>query len=138
MVAVPKWERIFAHLMATAAAIDQMVHHSVILEFDVPSRHCAATGRGRGDEPAKLFDAKPANRLDATPPITHMRIQAGVSGGLFGWNINPPGPASTWPRDAGCSLGIALVAYNPQKGGWICWDFPPPCPAMLCRCHRNS
>ena len=32
-----EWERIFANPMATAAAIDRVVHHSVILEFDVPS-----------------------------------------------------------------------------------------------------
>ena len=31
------WERIFGNPMATAAAIDRVVHHSVILEFDVPS-----------------------------------------------------------------------------------------------------
>ena len=32
-----EWERIFKEPMATAAAIDRVVHHSVILEFDVPS-----------------------------------------------------------------------------------------------------
>ena len=32
-----EWERIFANPMATAAAIDRVVHHSVILEFHVPS-----------------------------------------------------------------------------------------------------
>lgn len=32
------WDRIFGNPMATAAAIDRMVHHSVILEFDVPSK----------------------------------------------------------------------------------------------------
>jgi len=32
-----KWERIFGNPMATAAAIDRIVHHSVILEFDVSS-----------------------------------------------------------------------------------------------------
>jgi len=31
------WDRIFGNPMATAAAIDRLVHHSVILEFDVPS-----------------------------------------------------------------------------------------------------
>ena len=31
------WERISANPMATAAAIDRVVYHSVILEFDVPS-----------------------------------------------------------------------------------------------------
>jgi DNA replication protein DnaC len=33
-----KWDRIFGNPMATAAAIDRVVHHSVILEFDVPSK----------------------------------------------------------------------------------------------------
>ena len=32
-----EWEKVFANPMATAAAIDRIVHHSVILEFDVPS-----------------------------------------------------------------------------------------------------
>lgn len=31
------WERIFKNKMATTAAIDRLVHHSVILEFDVTS-----------------------------------------------------------------------------------------------------
>lgn len=31
------WDRIFGNPMATAAAIDRLVHHSVILEFDVQS-----------------------------------------------------------------------------------------------------
>ena len=32
-----EWEKVFANPMATAAAIDRVVHHSVILEFDLPS-----------------------------------------------------------------------------------------------------
>ena len=32
-----QWDRIFRDQMATAAAIDRLVHHSVVLEFDVPS-----------------------------------------------------------------------------------------------------
>ena len=41
-----QWEKVFADPMATAAAIDRIVHHSAILEFDMPSyptnadRHC--------------------------------------------------------------------------------------------------
>ncbi len=46
-----EWERIFANPMATAAAIDRAVHHSVILEFDVPSyRTDAAQQRGQAEE----------------------------------------------------------------------------------------
>ena len=32
-----EWDRIFRNPMTTAAAIDRLVHHSVVLEFDVPS-----------------------------------------------------------------------------------------------------
>ena len=31
------WERIFKEPMATAAAIDRLVHHAAIVEFNVPS-----------------------------------------------------------------------------------------------------
>ena len=46
-----EWERIFANPMATAAAIDRVVHHSVILEFDVPGyRSNVAQQRGQAEE----------------------------------------------------------------------------------------
>jgi DNA replication protein DnaC len=32
-----KWEAIFKDPMTTAAAIDRLVHHSIILEMNVPS-----------------------------------------------------------------------------------------------------
>ncbi len=44
------WERIFANSMATAAAIDRVAHHAVILEFDVPSyRTDASQQRGQSE-----------------------------------------------------------------------------------------
>lgn len=36
-LAFSKWEQIFKDAMTTAAAIDRLVHHSVILELNVPS-----------------------------------------------------------------------------------------------------
>ena len=43
-----EWNRIFRDEMATAAAIDRLIHHSAILEFDVPSfRAEEAEGRGK-------------------------------------------------------------------------------------------
>jgi DNA replication protein DnaC len=36
-----QWEEIFQSPMATAAAIDRIVHHSVIAEFDVTSYRTA-------------------------------------------------------------------------------------------------
>ena len=41
-----EWEPIFANPMATAAVIDGVVHHSVILEFDLPS-YCTDGARQR-------------------------------------------------------------------------------------------
>jgi DNA replication protein DnaC len=37
-----EWDRIFHNPMTTAAAIDRLVHHSVILEFNVPSYRTAS------------------------------------------------------------------------------------------------
>ena len=71
-----EWERIFANPMATAAAIDRVVHHSVIMEFDVPSYRTDAAQQAwsdRGGGPANLIDARPAKMLDAghQRPPTH-------------------------------------------------------------------
>jgi DNA replication protein DnaC len=38
-----KWERIFKDPMTTAAAIDRLVHHSIILELNLPSYRLAAS-----------------------------------------------------------------------------------------------
>jgi len=42
-----EWDRIFQNPMATAAAIDRVVHHSVILEFNVPSYRTGAVEQNR-------------------------------------------------------------------------------------------
>ncbi len=41
-----QWEHIFVNPKATAAAIDRVVHHSVILEFDVPSYRTGVAQQG--------------------------------------------------------------------------------------------
>ncbi len=41
-----KWERIFKDPMVTAVAIDRLVHHSVILELNIPS-YRMATAQGK-------------------------------------------------------------------------------------------
>ena len=47
----PSGRKVFANPMATAAAIDRIVHHSVILEFDLPSyRTSEAQSRQAEDE----------------------------------------------------------------------------------------
>jgi len=49
-----EWERIFKDPMATAAAIDRLVHHATILEFNVPSyrtRRRRRTDASHSNEP---------------------------------------------------------------------------------------
>ncbi len=52
-VVFSQWEEIFQSPMATAAAIDRIVHHSVITEFDVPSYRTAAAQAGANKPPSK-------------------------------------------------------------------------------------
>ena len=51
-----KWEQIFRDPMTTAAAIDRLVHHSVIVELNLPSYRAEQAKKGkeqRGSEAAK-------------------------------------------------------------------------------------
>jgi DNA replication protein DnaC len=67
-----KWENIFKDPMTTAAAIDRLVHHSVILELNVPSyrleqakKRKPAAGKPGGDEPAD--GRRPRSRIGKAP-----------------------------------------------------------------------
>ena len=57
-----QWERIFKDQMATAAAIDRLVHHAVILEFDVPSFR-TERDRGTGSAPSGAPRGRPPGPL---------------------------------------------------------------------------
>jgi DNA replication protein DnaC len=48
-----QWDRIFRDQMATAAAIDRLVHHSVLLEFDVASFRTEQAKRRRSAGPRR-------------------------------------------------------------------------------------
>jgi DNA replication protein DnaC len=52
-LAFSQWEQIFKDPMTTAAAIDRLVHHSVILEMNVPSYRAESAKRARGGPPPK-------------------------------------------------------------------------------------
>ena len=43
-----KWEEIFKDPMTTAAAIDRLVHHSIILELNIPSYRMEQAQKERG------------------------------------------------------------------------------------------
>ena len=49
-LAFSKWETIFKNPMTTAAAIDRLVHHSVILELNLPSYRLEASKRQASGE----------------------------------------------------------------------------------------
>ena len=48
-----QWEQIFKDPMTTAAAIDRLVHHSVIVELNVPSYRLEPAQRGQQPPPAE-------------------------------------------------------------------------------------
>ncbi len=52
-LAFSKWEQIFKDPMTTAAAIDRLVHHSVIVELNVPSYRAESAKRTRAGSPPK-------------------------------------------------------------------------------------
>ena len=57
-----QWDRIFRDQMATAAAIDRLVHHSVLLEFDVPSfrtEHAKRRGKASASPSGGRLVTKP-------------------------------------------------------------------------------
>ena len=45
-----QWYQVFQNPMATAAAIDRVVHHSIILEFDLPSYSTDLARRRQQDQ----------------------------------------------------------------------------------------
>jgi DNA replication protein DnaC len=53
-LAFSKWDQIFKDVMTTAAAIDRLVHHSVIIELNVPSYRVETAKKttSRGPSPA--------------------------------------------------------------------------------------
>ncbi len=53
-----QWDQIFKNPMTTAAAIDRLVHHSAILEFDVPSHRTKGPNNKRPVATAKAAGNK--------------------------------------------------------------------------------
>ena len=57
-LAFSQWEQIFKDPMTTAAAIDRLVHHSVIVELNIPSYRLETAKNSR----------KPSPETDSSPP----------------------------------------------------------------------
>ncbi len=67
-----QWEQIFKDPMTTAAAIDRLVHHSVILELNLPSYRMEAAQKKRGaaassTQRSEAAVAEPGNQAAAGP-----------------------------------------------------------------------
>ena len=93
-----EWERIFKEPMATAAAIDRLVHHSTILEFNAPSYRTAAHGTPpRSVVPVthhrKKHDSGPVVRIESL--VEQRRFEPTVRFQLFLYS-------SSWSRRARC------------------------------------
>ena len=63
-LAFSKWERIFKDPMTTAAVIDRLVHHSVILELNLTSyrMESAIQKKGKEEKTTTKQPTKPKNR----------------------------------------------------------------------------
>ena len=86
-----KWEAIFKDPMTTAAAIDRLVHHSVILELNLPS-----------------YRLEQAQKTKAGREGGHMIVNEGGRGS------SSRDPAGWWaPLQSGC----ALLPWRPQPAG---------------------
>jgi DNA replication protein DnaC len=49
-----KWEQIFKNQMVTAAAIDRLLHHSVILELNIESYRMQMATKNKSEKPDGL------------------------------------------------------------------------------------
>jgi hypothetical protein len=54
-----QWEKIFKDAMTTAAAIDRLVHHSVIIELNLPSYRAEQAKKAKGGRASEEEGAKP-------------------------------------------------------------------------------
>lgn len=63
-----QWDKIFQNPMATAAAIDRVVHHSVILEFNIPSYRTGAAEQRQQDHQS---DHSPQDAALNSPKEVH-------------------------------------------------------------------
>jgi hypothetical protein len=63
-----KWESIFKDPMTTAAAIDRLVHHSVILELNVPSYRLEQAQREQQPPPGQVTpEESPTPEVEGRP-----------------------------------------------------------------------
>jgi len=57
-----KWEHIFQDPMTTAAAIDRLIHHSVIIELNIPSYRLETAKRNQDAQPSSEKSTPPSEQ----------------------------------------------------------------------------
>ena len=76
-----KWEQIFKDAMTTAAAIDRLVHHSVILELNIPSYRLEQARKAKeqadAEEPASANPESEAAKKAKAMPKARTKREAG-------------------------------------------------------------
>ena len=60
-LAFSKWDQIFKDAMTTAAAIDRLVHHSVIIELNVPSYRVETAKQAKSNGPSAKASKQKSN-----------------------------------------------------------------------------
>ncbi len=56
-----QWEQIFKGPMTTAAAVDRLIHHSMIIELNIPSYRLESAKKNKKG-PAASDDSKPGSK----------------------------------------------------------------------------
>lgn len=83
-----KWEGIFKDPMTTAAAIDRLVHHSIIIELNIPSyrlEHAKTNTQSLGADGKDVATASDSNELSSgfglrpSPPASSPEYQVNVA-----------------------------------------------------------
>ena len=108
-LAFSQWEQIFKDPMTTAAAIDRLVHHSVIVELNVPSYRAEAAKRTRGGPPPKEDLTAVRGGRRPCPP----RAAGGSPAAGGHWSTNLLRKGKPWANDeapqADTQSGFLLV-----------------------------
>jgi len=100
-----KWDQIFKDPMTTMAAVDRLVHHAIILEFDGESHRIAKPKEKKAANPAPAHAFAPlSSRMTGyTSPLSQTGLAYHASGSLD--VISEPTARAAAPRPVGLGWG---------------------------------
>ena len=107
-----EWEKVFANPMAPAAAIDRIVHHSVILEFDLPSYRTNAAQSWQSEKLTRRQES--LLRINCGPPDVRYYRTLGITQSKLGLTKEAMESVETAfqmdPEDQGLVLDVVAAA----------------------------